>query len=650
MSPGVFNPASVSALLSTGASLIGGMGAWVLGYAPDWDDVKPLAWVGFTGALTAACSFTATLDVPAAAYVWTSRVQVLAIALHLAAWYAYFRHWGARRSSAGRWALLAPLVAAGALALVPGFVRGDAVTLRPVPWLGLVYHDPVVTAPGYAVYAVLALYGLAGIAALVSLGRRRLPFPRTHLAVAAALLGMGVHDVVVVLLAAPTPSLLDFALYGPAVVIAAFTLRRVVQTATDLRRLRTGLEVAVVEQTAALKRSQAALAAAERVAALGQLSAGFAHEVTEPATVVSACLDALARELPDDQRGHASATLQNARAALGRITALARQLLLAGRASGSPPQRLIEVRVGRAVDAALAAGRACSPANVALEGAVPPGLTVLGDEEGLVQVLSSLVLNAIQAIPPGRPATVHVRAQAAAERVRIVVEGDGAGMSEAALLHAFEPFYGAKGAGSGMGLGLAVSRRLVEAMHGTVRFESALGGGTKAFVELARGAPDASEADLPAALLAAPRRARVLIVEDDVQTLRAVVKLVSAEHEVNASKGVTEALAELAERSFDLVLCEVTLSTGGAERFWEELLLRAPEMQGRVVFMKGGEATPAARAFLARQPQPVLEKPFGLADVQDVMERLGITPASEPPQPARRPPAAENTIARVRRT
>ena len=434
MSPSVFNPASVSALLSTAASLIGAMGAWVLGYAPDWEDVKPLAWVGFTAAVTAACSFTATLDVPVAVHAWTGRVQVLAIALHLAAWYAYIQQWGARRSSARRWALLAPLVAAGALSLVPGVVHVDAVTLRPVPWLDIVYRDPVVSTAGYAVYAVLAAYGLAGVAGIGLLGRRGLPFPRTHLAVAAVLLAMGAHDVIVVGLSAPTPQLLDFALYGPAVVIAAFTLRRVVETATDLRRLRTGLEMAVVERTAALQRSQAALAAAERLAALRQFSAGFA----------------------------------------------------AGRETSSPPQ------------------------------------------------------------------------------------------------------------------------------------------------------------------LAAPRRARILVVDDDLQMLRALVKLISAEHEVNAATGVREALAELADRSFDLVLCEVTLPTGGAERFWQELLLGASDMQGRVVFMTGGVATPAARAFLARQPQPVLEKPFGLAELADVMERLGIAPPGGPSTSAQPPRLPETAIGKIR--
>jgi hypothetical protein len=221
------------------------MGAWLLGDAPDWEDVKPLAWVGFTAAVTAACSFPATVDAPLAVYAWTSRVQVLAIALHIAAWYAYFGHWTARRPAARRWALLSPLLAVGVLALVPGLVRGEAVTLRSVRWLGIVYHDPVVTrsatwptrcspptaSSGWSGSRCSGAIGCRS-AARTSRSRWRSRHGRSR--------RRGRRP------AARTPSLLDFALYGPAVVIAAFTLHRVVQTATDLRRLRAGLEMAVV--------------------------------------------------------------------------------------------------------------------------------------------------------------------------------------------------------------------------------------------------------------------------------------------------------------------------------------------------------------------------------------------------------------------
>jgi CheY-like chemotaxis protein len=285
---------------------------------------------------------------------------------------------------------------------------------------------------------------------------------------------------------------------------------------------------------------------------------------------------------------------------------------------------------------------------VALDGTASRGLTALGDEQALVQVLSTLVVNAVQAIPPGRPGTVRATACAEGARARIVVEDDGPGMSEDELLHVFEPFYGAGKGERGRGLGLAVARGLVEAMGGALRFESAPGRGTRAILELRRGEPHASQSDLPAAPLAAPRRARVLVVDDDPDALRELVRLVSVEHEVSAARGAGEALTELSTRSFDLVLCDATLPRHGAERLWQELLLRAPELQGRVVFVSSADAAHAARAFLARQPQPVLERPLGLAEVHDAMRRLGIAPAA----PAARgcTPAPEQPIGRVRRS
>ena len=130
-----FNVASVSALLSTVVSLIGGVGAWVLGGAPDWEDVRPLSRVGFSAAAVAVCNFPASLDVAPAVWAWSGRVQILAVALHVAAWYEYALQW-APLPRRWRRALFAPLLGAGALALVPGAVYGGAVSIRPVPWLG----------------------------------------------------------------------------------------------------------------------------------------------------------------------------------------------------------------------------------------------------------------------------------------------------------------------------------------------------------------------------------------------------------------------------------------------------------------------------------------------------------------------------------
>ena len=648
MAPGIFNPASVSALLSAVVSLIGGVGAWVLGRAPDWEDVRPLSRVGFTAAVVAACNFTATLDVHPAVYAWTGRVQVLAVALHVAAWYTYALQWGAPVPRAWRVAIFGPLVAAGVLALVPGLVYGDVIAIRSVTWLGVAYHDPELVPVGFALIGAIAVYGAGAVVRIATLKGRGLPFRRTLVAVTSTILAMGVHDAVVIGgLNAPTPYLLDFGLFGPAIVIAVLTLRRVVVGATDLRRLRTGLEVAVVDRTRALERSQAALAASERLAALGQFASGFALEVSHPVKVVSANLDALGRELRDDPRDRVRARLEDARAALARIGSVARQLLVAGRPAGAPTRPAIDVRVGRAADAALAAGRAKGVAGVTLEAAVAPGLTVAAQEEEVVEVLTTLVLHAVGEAAGGRIRTVRVRADAEGDRVQIAVEDDGPGLTEEALLHAFEPFHETEQV-RGSGLALAVARGLVEGMGGTLRLKSAPGRGTRAVLDLPRGAPDASAADLPAAFVAVPLRARVLIVDGDPRELRAIVEIVSADHEVEGVGGVREALAALADRSFDLVLCDATLPGGGAERFWEELLLSAPAMQKRAAFLAGGAETPAALAFLARQPQPVLRKPIGLEEVRAVMDRLGIG-APNPRAAAVRVRGAEHVVGKLRR-
>jgi CheY-like chemotaxis protein len=556
-----FNVASVSALLSAVVSLVGGVGARVLGGAPDWEDVRPLGRVGFTAAAIAACNFPATLDVAPAIHAWSGRVQVLAIALHVAAWYAYLLQWGSPLSRRARWAIFGTLLGAGALALVPGVVYGDTVTLRPVAWLGVGYHDRQVTATGLAVLAVIAAFGAGGVARLAALRGRGVPFHRTLVVVTTLLLGMGVHDAVVVGgLSAPTPYLLDFGLYGPALAIAVQTLRRVVASAKDLHDLRTGLEVAVFDRTWELEHSQAALV---------------------------------------------------------------RQLGVAGRAGRGavPAGPRVDVRVARAVEAALATARARGFREVVLGGQVAPGLTVSGHEEEVFELVETLVLHALEGFRRGEAGAVSVRAEAKGDWVLLTIEDDGAPLSEEALRHAFEPF---RGNARGSGLLLAVARGLAERMGGELRIEShAPERGVRVAVELARGVPEPSIADLPGAPLAAPRRARILVVDRDPRSLAALARWLAADHEVEAASALREALSALADRSFDLVLCDAALPGGGAERFWEEVLLRAPTMQGRVVFLAGGAEPPAVVAFLARQPRPVVRRPPDRGEVSAALGAAG---------------------------
>jgi DNA-binding NarL/FixJ family response regulator len=104
--------------------------------------------------------------------------------------------------------------------------------------------------------------------------------------------------------------------------------------------------------------------------------------------------------------------------------------------------------------------------------------------------------------------------------------------------------------------------------------------------------------------------------------LRSLAGALAAEHEVEGAAGLREALAALAARPFDLVLCDAALPGGGAERFWEEVLLRHPNVQGRVAFLAGGAEPTAVLSFLGRQPRAVLRKPPASSEVRATLEEV----------------------------
>jgi CheY-like chemotaxis protein len=140
----------------------------------------------------------------------------------------------------------------------------------------------------------------------------------------------------------------------------------------------------------------------------------------------------------------------------------------------------------------------------------------------------------------------------------------------------------------------------------------------------------------------------VLVADADAQELRAIARELAVEHEVEAVTSLPAALSAIAERSFDLVLCDAGLPGGGGERFWQELLLRAPALQARVVFIVGGAERPTLAAFLARQPQPVLRRPFGLAEVQVTLDWLGVALEHGAPKAGGEPEARSTPVGRIR--
>jgi two-component system sensor histidine kinase PilS (NtrC family) len=240
----------------------------------------------------------------------------------------------------------------------------------------------------------------------------------------------------------------------------------------------------VVEMERDLRRS-------ERLAAVGELSAGIAHEIRNPLAAISGSIQMLSREGVDAAGGlEARRLMAIAIREADRLNHLISDFLHYARPG---PRKPAPVRVEEAVAEVLELFDAARPAAMKVDRAIDPALRVRADPEQLRQVLWNLVLNAAEAMEEGgtlrisaAPSGAGPPQEAPARRrnegtgepawAEIVVADDGAGIPPEALDRIFDPFFTTKRDGSG--LGLAMVHRIVGDHGGGVRLESSMGSGT----------------------------------------------------------------------------------------------------------------------------------------------------------------------------
>jgi signal transduction histidine kinase len=233
----------------------------------------------------------------------------------------------------------------------------------------------------------------------------------------------------------------------------------------------------------ALRRAGDQVARSERLATVGRLGSGIAHEVGNPLGAITGYVE-LARDRLGHLGGGAAAQqpdpgqvddfLQRIAAEAARIDRLVRDLLDLAR----PAEPVLgAVDLAAPVDAALRLARVQGRfrgVEVALE--LPADLPrVVADERRLAQVFLNLLLNAGDAL--GGRGHVRISARAAPGGVEVLVADDGPGIPAADLPRVFEPFFTTKGAGQGTGLGLALSQAAVESFGGELRAANAAAGG-----------------------------------------------------------------------------------------------------------------------------------------------------------------------------
>ncbi len=383
----------------------------------------------------------------------------------------------------------------------------------------------------------------------------------------------------------------------------------------------------LVRDVTSAKAVEGKLVQAERLAALGLLAASVGHEIRHPLSYVITSAGVLERELESaNLSAEARASLERIRVGAHRIAEIAASLdVLAGQRR----RKTETVDIGSALQAALDLCSSALP-GIHVERNIADVGVVRGDAGELCQVFTNLLLNAghacgaLRARSDGPEPRITITAAREGAQVRVSIADNGAGIRANHLSRVFDPFFTTKEEDGGTGLGLYITRSIVEAHAGAISVASVPDRGTTVTVLLpAAAAPATTTSAPPRALakepttgvrpaLAPKRRLSVMVVDDEPRFLESLRLALEEAHDVETAHKASDALSrlELDPQRYDVVICDLAMPNIDGASFYERM--SSLGIAERFILMTGGAFTPRAIEFMSRAACPTVSKPFML--------------------------------------
>jgi two-component system NtrC family sensor kinase len=377
-----------------------------------------------------------------------------------------------------------------------------------------------------------------------------------------------------------------------------------------------------------LKRLEEQLIQAEKLAAMGQMLAGVAHELNNPLTAILGVTELLRESegIQENTKRQLELTHRQARRA-ARIV----QNLLEFSRPAAPQKRPLEVntlieRTLQLQDHSLR--RNNIQVDFQPQSDLPP---VIGDANQLIQVFLNLISNAEHAIREVRETgRIQIRIGRIGGHISVTVQDDGVGVAQEALPKLFDPFYTTKRPGGGTGLGLSICMSIVREHGGSIDVETLPAGGSAFTVYLPVAPPELADGHADGSGLSAEEvlpsrdilKGRSILVLDDEESIRMLLEEGLSSHgmRVDCAASSQEALELVRNHAYDLALCDVNLSGGGSGQSGRETALQivAASHRGKkpeVIFMTGDLVEENGNGGLVHQ----LQKPFRVSDVLTVL-------------------------------
>jgi len=370
---------------------------------------------------------------------------------------------------------------------------------------------------------------------------------------------------------------------------------------------------------------QSKLQQTEKMAAVGQLVSGVAHELSNPLTsIIGYAQLFLNHPVSESRSSEARMILEEAE----RASRIVKNLLWYARHAETERTRAdVNEIIERTVELRDYELKVQDiVVRCELDRTLP---ATFADAHQLQQAILNLLINAEQAIRAGRShGRIHVRAKKISQsRLSIEVSDDGPGIPREIVPRVFEPFFTTKPTGVGTGLGLAIVKRIVEQHEGKVGFENLPAGGAKFTMELPLVPVPARESS-PVVSMATevPQRipaARILVVEDEPTVAQLVVDVLREDgHEVEAATDSQEGLQWVSRNRYDLIICDLRMPRLDGPAFYDALVRARSTARHRILFITGDTLGPHTMEFLKSHQLQFLTKPFLVEELKLAVHRV----------------------------
>jgi PAS domain S-box-containing protein len=392
------------------------------------------------------------------------------------------------------------------------------------------------------------------------------------------------------------------------------------------------------------KEMQARLRLADRMASVGTLAAGVAHEINNPLTYVIANVGFAVTQL---QRAASRArsmdlgepisetldlvppleetqqALQEALEGAERVRLIVRDLKLFSRPDD---QSVGPVNVRRIIESSIsmAQNEIRHRAQVVREFRDVPA--VEGNDARLGQVFLNLLVNAAQSITEGAADRnqIFVSTRERSDgRIVIEIRDTGSGIPPENLERIFDPFFTTKRNSEGTGLGLAICHGIITGYGGSIEVDSEVGRGSTFRVILPASTQEVSMT--PASIEAVPQgpKATILVIDDEPLVGKSVQRILRRDQKVVFVSSAEEALKRLTSgEHYDMILCDLMMPQMTGMELYERLQTVAPDLISRIVFISGGVFTPRSHEFLQRVPNRRLDKPLEAQPLRRLVQEI----------------------------